>query len=147
MWFVGVFSFIDYCRVWSTFPCVTQWILVTCFINSCCSVAQLCLTATPWTAACRLACPSLFPGVCSNSCPLHQWCHPTISSSIVPFSSCLQSFPASGSSHQVTKMLQEGGPIPGPEDGLLSNTRKWIFWGDTWQSKRFYWEGAPGRKL
>ena len=79
MWFVGVFSFIDYCRVWSTFPCVTQWILVTCFINSCCSVAQLCLTATPWTAACRLACPSLFPGVCSNSCPLSQWCHPTIS--------------------------------------------------------------------
>ena len=37
------------------------------------------------------------PGVCSNSCPLSQWCHPTISSSVAPFSSCLQSFPASGS--------------------------------------------------
>ena len=37
------------------------------------------------------------PGVCSNSSPLSQWCHPTISSSVVPFSSCLQSFPASGS--------------------------------------------------
>ena len=36
-------------------------------------------------------------GVCSNSCPLSWWCHPTISSSVVPFSSCLQSFPASGS--------------------------------------------------
>ena len=40
--------------------------------------------------------PSLSPEACSVSCPLSQWCHPTISSSIVPFSSCLQSFPASG---------------------------------------------------
>ena len=45
----------------------------------------------------RLPCPSLSPGACSNSCPLSQWCHPNISSSVVPFSSCLQSFPASGS--------------------------------------------------
>ena len=45
----------------------------------------------------RLPCPSPTPGVYSNSCPLSQWCHPTISSSVVPFSSCLQSFPASGS--------------------------------------------------
>ena len=52
------------------------------------------LFATPWTAA-RQASPSL--RVCSISCPSSRWCHPTISSSIVPFSSCLQSFPASGS--------------------------------------------------
>ena len=45
----------------------------------------------------RLPCPSLSPRGCSDSCPLSQWCHPTISSSDVPFSSCLQSFPASGS--------------------------------------------------
>ena len=44
----------------------------------------------------RLSCPSPSPGVCSNSCPLSQWCHPTVSSSVVPFS-CPQSFPASGS--------------------------------------------------
>ena len=44
----------------------------------------------------RLPCPSPSPGVCSNSCSLSQWCHPTILSSVVPFS-CLQSFPASGS--------------------------------------------------
>ena len=43
----------------------------------------------------RLPCPS--PRVCSNSCPLSWWCHPAISSSVIPFSSCLQSFPASGS--------------------------------------------------
>ena len=44
----------------------------------------------------RLPCPPPSPGACSNSCPLSQWCHPTVSSSVVPFS-CLQSFPASGS--------------------------------------------------
>ena len=45
----------------------------------------------------RLSCPSPSPGVCSNSCLLSQWCHPTISSSVTPFSSCPQSSPASGS--------------------------------------------------
>ena len=45
----------------------------------------------------RLPCQSPTPRVYSNSCPLSQWCHPSISSSVVPFSSCLQSFPASGS--------------------------------------------------
>ena len=43
----------------------------------------------------RLPCPSPSPEVCSSPCPLSQWCHPTISSSVIPFS-CLQSFPASG---------------------------------------------------
>ena len=45
----------------------------------------------------RLPCPSPSPGACSNSCPLSRCCHPTISCSVVPFSSCLQSFPESGS--------------------------------------------------
>ena len=45
----------------------------------------------------RLPCPSPTHRVCSNSCPSSQWCHPTISFSVVPFSSCLQSFPALGS--------------------------------------------------
>ena len=44
----------------------------------------------------RLPCPSPSPRVYSNSCSLSQWCHPTISPSVVPFSSCLQSFPTSG---------------------------------------------------
>ena len=46
----------------------------------------------------RLPCPSPTPAAYSNSSPSHRWCHPTISSSVVPFSSCLQSLPASGSS-------------------------------------------------
>ena len=45
----------------------------------------------------RLPCPSPTPGVYSNSCPLSWWCHPTVSSSVIPFSSCLQSFLVSGS--------------------------------------------------
>ena len=54
-------------------------------------------SATPWTVAHRPPCPSPTPGACSNSCPSSRWCHPTISSSVVPFSSRLQSFPAPGS--------------------------------------------------
>ena len=45
----------------------------------------------------KVSCPSLSPRFCSNSCPLSEWCHPTISSSVAPFSSCPQSFSASGS--------------------------------------------------
>ena len=44
-----------------------------------------------------LPCPSPTPGACSNSCPSSRWCHPTVSSSVIPFSSCLQSFPTSAS--------------------------------------------------
>ena len=59
----------------------------------------------------RLPSPSPAPRVHPKPCPLCQWCHPTISSSVVPFSSCLQSFPASGSfqmssSHEVTKVFK-----------------------------------------
>ena len=55
------------------------------------------LFATPWTAARQTSCSSPTPGVYSNSCPLSWWFHLVISSSDVPFSSCLQSFPAPGS--------------------------------------------------
>ena len=54
----------------------------------------------------RLPCPSPTPGACSNSHPSSQWCHSTISSSVIPFSSCLQSFPASGSFQWVSSFLQ-----------------------------------------
>ena len=56
----------------------------------------------------RPPCPSPIPGACSNSCPLSRWCHPTISSSVGPFSSCLQSFPASGSL-QMSQLFALGG--------------------------------------
>ena len=56
----------------------------------------------------RLPCPSLSPRVCSKSCPLSQWCHPTISSSVTPFSACPQSFPALGS-FQMSQFFTSGG--------------------------------------
>ena len=55
------------------------------------------LSATPWTTECQASLSFTVLGVCSNSSPLSWWCHPTISFSVTPFSSCPQSFPASGS--------------------------------------------------
>ena len=60
----------------------------------------------------RFPCPSPTPGACSNSCPLSWGYHPTISSSVVPFSSCLQSFPASGSFLR-SQFFASGGQIIG----------------------------------
>ena len=56
----------------------------------------------------RLPCPSPTPRACSSSCPLSRWCHPIISSSVIPFSSCLQSFLASGS-FQMSQFFTSGG--------------------------------------
>ena len=55
----------------------------------------------------RPPCPSPARGVYSNSCPLSRWCHPTVSSSVIPFSSCLQSFPESGS-FQMSQLFASG---------------------------------------
>ena len=59
-----------------------------------------------------LSCPSSSPGACSNPCPLSQWYHPTISSSVAPFISCLQFFPASGS-FQMSQIFASGGQSTG----------------------------------
>ena len=80
----------------------------------CCSVTKSC------PAPCdphglqhaRLPCPSPSPWACSNSCPVSQWYHPTISSSVAPFSSCLQSFLASGS-FPMSWLFTSGGPSIG----------------------------------
>ena len=75
----------------------------------------------------RLPCPSLSPWVCSNSCPLSQWCHPTISSSVTPFS-CLQSFPASGS-FKMSWLFASGGKSIGTSalaSILPMNIQGWI---------------------
>ena len=75
----------------------------------------------------RPPCPSPTPGACSNSCPLSQWCHPTISSSVIPFSSCLQSFPASRS-FQMSQRFTSGGQSIGVSVSvsvLPMNTQDW----------------------
>ena len=66
----------------------------------------------------RLPCPSLPPRVCSNSSPLSRWCHPTISSFVTPFSSCPQSFPASGS-FQMSPFFASGGQSIGASASAL----------------------------
>ena len=76
------------------------------------SLSHVWLFATPWFATHRLPCPSLSPRVCSNSCPLGSWCYLTISSSATPFSSCLQSFPASGS-FPMSQLFASGGQSTG----------------------------------
>ena len=89
----------------------------------------------------RLPCPSPTPGVYSNSCPSSQWCHPTISSSVVPFSSCPQSFSASGS-FPMSQLFAWGGQSTGVSASasvLPMNIQDWFPLGWTgwisWQSK------------
>ena len=75
----------------------------------------------------RPPCPSPTPRVYPNSCSLSQWCHPTISSSVIPFSSCPQSFPASGS-FQMSQLFPSGGQSIGVSAStsvLPMNTQGW----------------------
>ena len=92
------------------------------------SVAQSCLTLQPHGLQhTRLLCPSSTPGVYSNSCPLSQWRHPTISSSVIPFSSCPQCFPAS-QSFQMSQQFASRGQSTGVSAStsvLPMNTQDW----------------------
>ena len=76
----------------------------------------------------RPPCPSQTPGVYSDSCPLSQWCHPTISSCVIPFFSCLQSFPVSGS-FQISQFFTSGGQSIGVSAStsvLPMNSQDWF---------------------
>ena len=82
----------------------------------------------------RLPCPSPTPGGCSHSCPSSRWCHLTISSSVIPFSSCFQSFPAAGS-FPISQFFTSGGQrfgvsasaCPSNEySGLISFRMDWL---------------------
>ena len=90
------------------------------------SVAQLCLTLRPHGLQhARHPCPSPTPRIYSNSCSSSWWCHPTISSSVIPFSSHLQSFPASGS-FPVSQFCASGGQSTGASASILPmNTQDW----------------------
>ena len=92
------------------------------------SVAQPCLTDSLQPNGlqhARLPCPSPIPGVHSNSCPLSSRCHPTISSSLIPYSSCFQSFPAS-ESFEMSQLFASGGQstgVPASTSVLPMNTQ------------------------
>ena len=92
--------------------CIHSWILLLS-----CSVASDSLLPH------GLPCPSPSPRACSNSCPLSWWCHTTISSSVVPFSSCLQSFPTSGS-FLIRQFFASGGQSIGVQ--LRHQSFQWI---------------------
>ena len=74
----------------------------------------------------RFPCPSPNPGACSNSCPLSQWCHPTISSSAISFSSCLQSFLESGSFPRSHFFASGGQSIGASATALPINIQDWF---------------------
>ena len=97
------------------------------------SVAQLCLTLRPHELQhTRLPCPWPTPRACSNSWPLSRWCHPTISSSVLPFS-CLQTFPASGS-FPIIQFFTSGGHSIGVSASasvLPMNIQDWFLLGWT----------------
>ena len=92
------------------------------------SLSCIWLFATPWTAACQASLFFISPGVCSNSCPLSQWCHPTISSFVTPFSSCPQSFPATGA-FPMSGLFTSGGQSIGASASaslLAMNIQGWF---------------------
>ena len=96
---------------------------------------------TPWTAALQASLSSPSPGTHSNSCPLSWWCHSTSSSSVIPFSSCLQSFPTSGS-FQMSQYFVSGSQSTGVSvlaSVLPMNIQDWfpLRWTGwiSWQSK------------
>ena len=89
------------------------------------SLSHVWLFVTLWTQH-REDCPSPSSGVCSNSCPLSRWCHLTILSSVVPFFSCLQSFPVSGS-FPMSWLLASDGQSIGPSTLVLPmNIQCWF---------------------
>ena len=105
------------------------------------SVAQLCPTLCDCMngSTARPPCPSPTPGVYSNSCPLSRWCCPTISSSVVPFSSCPQSFPASGY-FPMSQLFTSGGQSVGVSASnsvLPMNTQDWSLGWTGWISLQF----------
>ena len=112
--------------------------------GSCCLVTKSCLILCDPMKLSRLPCPSLSPGVCSNSWPLSQWCYLPILSSAAPFPSCPQSFPASGS-FPMNRLCISGGQSTGVsalartcrilktqcrrEERTKSISNGWIIWG------------------
>ena len=106
-------------------------------------VAQCCPTLRPHGLQhARLACPSPTPRACSNSCQLSRWCHPNISSSVIPFSCCLPSFPTSGS-FPVSQFFASGGQsigAPASASVLPMNIQDWFPLGLTGLISLCYWK-------
>ena len=122
-----IFRFSQLGLLWLSSGCRGQMLLSQ-------SLSHVRLFATPWDCSTPgFPVHHALPGACSNSCPLSRWCHPTISSSVVPFSSCTQSFPASGS-FPVSQFFTSGGQSIGGSASasvLPMNIQDWFPWGLT----------------
>ena len=111
-------------------PTLHKSVLFVCFsiqFNSIQSLSCVRLCATPWTAARQASLSITNFWSPRKPCPLSQWCHPTISSSVVPFSSCPQSFPASRS-FSMNQLFASGGQsigVSASASGLPMNTQDW----------------------
>ena len=125
--------------------CPACRIIITIFLKSISSVqfssSVVSNSATPWITHARPPCPSPTPGVHSNSCPSSRWCHPAISSSVVPFSSCPQSLPAS-EYFPMSQLFTWGGQSIGVSalaSVLPKNTQDWspLEW-TSWISLHIY---------
>ena len=97
---------------WEKFICFFSFYFILEYFVVVQSLSLVQLFVTPWAAAGQALSPSLSHGVCSNSCPSSQWCHPTISSSVITFTSCPQSFPVSGS-FPMSQLFTSGGQSVG----------------------------------
>ena len=98
--------------LWNNLISYSFWELDKVVSQSVQSLSRVRLFVTPWTQHARSPCPSPTPGVHPKSCPSSRWCPPTISSPVVPFSSCLQSFPPSGS-FPMSQLFVSGGQSTG----------------------------------
>ena len=102
-------------------------LIISCHFSTFQLLSRAWCFATPWTAARKASLSITNSQSYSNSCSLSRWCHPAISSSVIPFSSCLQSFPASGS-FQMSQLFTSGGQSIGvlPSTSVLPmNTQDW----------------------
>ena len=118
-------------KVWKNHSSLKYFLCLEPFQFS--SVAQSCQTLCNPMDCSTSGCPSPTPSTCSNSCPLIWWCHPTISSSVVPLSSCLQSFPASGS-FPMSQFFTSGGQsigVSASSSVLPMNIQDWFSLGLT----------------
>ena len=111
---------------------VLDWVVISFFkwliqFSSVQSLSHVQLFATPWITACQPPYPSSTPRVHSDSCPSSQWCHPAISSFVIPFSSCPQSLPAS-ESFPMSQLFTWGGQSTGVSalaSFLLKKSQGW----------------------
>ena len=126
-WITNISVLVNFLHVQCVWYAFYNWSYTAIQFSSVQSLSRVRLLATPWIAARQASCPSPTPGVHPNPHPSSRWCHPAISSSVVPFSSCPQSLSAS-ESFPMSQLFAWGGQSTGVSalaSFLPKNTRGW----------------------